>query len=85
MTLALMRRIDAVYLEHPSYGSRQMRCHLRREGIAVGRRRVRRLMRSMGLEAIYCKPRTSKAHPGHRIYPYLLRGLEIRAPSGLVC
>ena len=84
-TLALMRQIDALYLEHPFYGSRQMSRHLRREGVVAGRRRVRRLMRSMGLEAIYCKPRTSKPHPGHRIYPYLLRGLEIRRPHQVWC
>ena len=84
-TLALMHRIDALYLEHPFYGSRQMSRHLRREGMAAGRRRVRRLMRSMGLEAIYCKPRGSEPHPGHRIYPYLLRGLEIARPHQVWC
>ena len=72
--LALMRRMDELSLQYPFYGSRQMARHLRREGVAVGRRRVRRLMRLMGLEAIYRKPRTSDAQPGHHVYPYLLRG-----------
>ena len=66
--VALMRRMDALSLQYPFYGSRQMARHLRREGVAVGRRRVRRLMRLMGLEAIYRKPRTSVAEPDHRIY-----------------
>ena len=66
-SLALMRRIDALSLEYPFYGSRQMARHLRREGVSVGRRRVRRLMRVMGLEAIYRRPRTSDAQPGHRV------------------
>ena len=71
--LALMRCIDELYLKYPFYGSRQMARHLKREGSSAGRHRVRRLMRRMGLQAIYCKPRTSVAHPDHRIYPYLLR------------
>ena len=75
--LALMRRIDELYLNYPFYGSRQMARHLRREGSSAGRHRIRRLMRLMGLQAIYCKPRTSVAHPDHRIYPYLLRDLSI--------
>ena len=79
--LALMRRMDALSLEYPFYGSRQMARHLRREGVSVGRRRVRRLMRLMGLEAIYRKPRTSDAQPGHRVYPYLLRGLTVDRPD----
>ena len=65
----LMRRIDEVFLKYPFYGSRQMVRHLRREGIHVGRHRVRRLMRLMGLEAIYQASRTSQPHPEHRIYP----------------
>ncbi len=77
LNLNLMRLIDAQYLETPWYGSRQMARHLRRLGYCVGRKRVRRLMRLMGLQAIYQKPRTSDPHPDHRIYPYLLRGLEI--------
>ena len=83
-TLALMRRIDELYLDYPFYGSRQMMRHLAREGVAVGRHRVRRLMRLLGLEAIYRKPRTSVANPEHRVYPYLLRGLTIER-SNQVC
>ena len=73
--LALMRRIDELYLRYPFYGSRQMARHLAREGVTVGRHRVRRLMKLLGLEAIYRKPRTTVANPEHRVYPYLLRGL----------
>ena len=84
-TLALMRRIDELYTAHPFYGSRKMSCHLVREGFAAGRDRVRRLMRTMGLEAIYCRPRTSQPHPGHRVFPYLLRGLQIERPHQVWC
>ena len=80
-TLALMRRIDGLYLEYPFYGSRQMMRHLAREGVRVGRHRVRRLMRLLGLEATYRKPRTSVANPDHRVYPYLPRGLTIERPN----
>jgi putative transposase len=80
-TLALMRRIDELYLDYPFYGSR----HLAREGVTVGRRRVRRLMRLLGLEAIYRKPRTTVANPEHRVYPYLLRGLEIERANHVWC
>ncbi len=83
--LALMRRIDELFLKYPFYGSRQMACQLRREGVRVGRHRVRRLMRLMGLAAIYQAPRTSAPHPAHRIYPYLLRGLEIERPDQVWC
>ena len=83
--LALMRRIDELFLKYPFYGSRQMARQLRREGIEVGRHRVRRLMRLMGLEAIYQAPRTSAAHPEHRIYPYLLRNLEVNRPNQVWC
>ena len=83
--LMLMRRIDEVFLKYPFYGSRQMVRHLRREGICVGRHRVRRLMRLMGLEAIYQAPRTSDPHPEHRIYPYLLRNLEVKQPNHVWC
>ena len=83
--LTLMRRLDALSLQYPFYGSRQMTRHLRREGVAVGRRRVRRLMRLMGLEAVYRKPRTSVAEPDHRVYPYLLRGLTIDRPNQVWC
>jgi len=81
----LMRLIDAQFLETPWYGSRQMARHLRREGWCVGRKRVRRLMRKMGLHAIYQAPRTSTPHPEHRIYPYLLRGLVIDQPNQVWC
>ena len=84
-TLALMGRIDALYLEYPFYGSRQMARHLGREGHVVGRHRVRRLMRLMGLQAIYRAPKTSTPHPEHRVYPYLLRGLTIDRPDHVWC
>jgi len=83
--LALMRRIDELFLKYPFYGSRQMVRQLRREGVCVGRHRIRRLMRLMGLEAIYQAPRTSDPHPAHRIYPYLLRGLAIDRPDQVWC
>ena len=83
--LALMRRIDELFLKYPFYGSRQMVRQLRREGVCIGRHRVRRLMRLMGLEAIYQAPRTSDPHPEHRIYPYLLRNLEITRPNQVWC
>ena len=76
-----MRRLDAFYLEAPFYGSRRMAEALRRDGVRVGRHRVRRLMRLMGLEALAPKPGTSRPAPGHRIYPYLLRGLSIERPN----
>jgi putative transposase len=85
LNLALMRLIDAQFLETPWYGSRQMARHLRRLGYTVGRKRVRRLMRLMGLQAIYQKPRTSDPHPDHRIYPYLLRGLETDRTNQVWC
>ncbi len=84
-SLALMRRIDELFLKYPFYGSRQMVRQLRREGACVGRHRVRRLMRLMGLQAIYQAPRTSDPHPTHRIYPYLLRGLTIDRPNQVWC
>jgi putative transposase len=79
--LALMRRLDALYLEAPFYGSRRMVEALHRDGVRVGRHRMRRLMRLMGLEALVPKPGTSRPAPGHRIYPYLLRGLAITRPN----
>ena len=84
-TLALMRRIDELFLKYPFYGSRQMARQLRRQGVRVGRHRVRRLMRLMGLAAIYQAPRTSAPHPAHRVYPYLLKGLEIERPDQVWC
>ncbi len=84
-TLALMRRIDELFMKYPFYGSRQMVRQLLREGVAVSRHRVRRLMRLMGLEAIYQAPRTSMPHPAHRVYPYLLRGMVIDRPNQVWC
>ena len=84
-TLALMRVIDAAFLDMPWYGSRQMVRHLRRQGVNIGRRRVRRLMTKMGLSPIYQRPRTSDPHPQHRIYPYLLRHLAIERPNPVWC
>jgi len=75
--LVLMRRIDELHLNHPFAGSRLLRDLLQREGLAVGRKRVRTLMQRMGIEALYRKPGTSKKHPGHMIHPYLLRTLAI--------
>jgi putative transposase len=79
--LALMRRIDELHLELPFYGSRRMTFELNREGREVNRKRVRRLMRVMGIEALVPRPGTSTAAPGHKIYPYLLRGLAITEPN----
>ena len=75
--MSLMRQIDEIHLAYPFYGSRKIRNELWARGYDVGRDRVRRLMRRMGIEALYVKPRLSLAHPGHVKYPYLLRGLEI--------
>ena len=75
--LALMALMDRQYLKTPFYGSRRMRAWLRTQGYEVNRKRVRRLMRLMGLEAIYRRPNTSKPAPEHKVYPYLLRGQEI--------
>ena len=79
--LLMMGLIDRQYTQTPFYGSRKMTAWLNRLGYAINRKRVQRLMRKMGLEAIYPKPRTSKNHPEHRIYPYLLRGLSILRPN----
>ena len=79
--LALMRRIDELHLELPFYGSRRMTFELNKEGHGVNRKRVRRLMRLMGIEALVPRPGTSKAAPGHKIHPYLLRGLTIAEPN----
>ena len=75
--LALMRRIDELHLEHPFAGSRMLRDLLRLQGIEVGRRHVGTLMRRMGIQALYRKPNTSKRHPAHSVFPYLLRNLAI--------
>jgi len=79
--LALMRRIDELHLELPFYGSRRMTFELNKEGRGVNRKRVQRLMRMMGLEGLVPRPGTSKAAPGNKIYPYLLRGLTITEPN----
>ena len=84
-TLALMRRIDELFLKCPFYGARQMARHLRREGVRIGRRRAGRLMRLMGLQAVYRAPRTSDPHPEHRVWPYLLRGLAIERANHVWC
>jgi len=83
--LQLMRLIDEQHLETPWYGSRQMSRHLRRLGHAVNRKRISRLMQLMGLSVIYQKPNTSKPHPQHKVYPYLLRGLTIDRPNQVWC
>jgi putative transposase len=79
--LKLMELIDKQYLKTPTWGSRSMRNHLRRVGYKVNRKRVQRLMRLMGLEAIYPKRKTSRPHPTHKVYPYLLRDLKIDRPN----
>jgi putative transposase len=79
--LALMRRIDELHLEHPFAGSRMLRDLLNREGFAVGRKHVTTLMRKMGIEALYRKPRTSGRDREHPVFPYLLRGLTIDRPN----
>lgn len=76
-----MRLLDEHYTKTPFYGARRMRAVLQRHGYDIGRKRVGRLMRQMGLEAIYPKPRLSQRHPEHRVYPYLLRGLPITRPN----
>lgn len=75
--LAIMRRIDELHLESPFAGARMLRDMLRHEGFEVGRRHVGTMMRRMGLRALYRKPNTSKRHPAHPVFPYLLRGLAI--------
>jgi len=75
--LALMRRLDKLHLEHPHAGSRMLRDLLAAEGSKIGRRHVRTLMQRMGIEAVYRRPRTSAPAPGHKIFPYLLRGVTI--------
>lgn len=81
LNLGLMRKIDKQFLETPFYGVRQMTWHLRNEGHLVNEKRIRRLMRLMGLMPIYQKPNTSKAAKGHKIYPYLLRELRVDRPN----
>ena len=79
--LRVMRRIDELHLERPFAGARMMRDFLNREGFSIGRRHVATLMKRMGIEAIYRRPNTSKPAPGHKIYPYLLRGVKVERPN----
>jgi putative transposase len=83
--LRLMRWLDEQFLKTPFYGSRRMVAVMRRDGLVVNRKRVKRLMRLMGIEAIYQKPSTSLRHPAHKVYPYLLRGLVIDRPNQVWC
>jgi len=86
LNLSLMRLIDEQFLETPFFGSRQMkRWLLKHHGHSVSRKRVCRLMRLLGLQAIYQRPRTSQPHPEHKIYPYLLRDLAITRPNHVWC
>jgi len=80
-TLAIMRRLDELHLEFPFAGSRMLRGLLAGEGVKIGRRRVATLMKRMGIEALYRRPRTTKPEPGHKIYPYLLRDMTITQPN----
>jgi putative transposase len=79
--LDLLNRLDRIFTEHPVYGSRRLQVMLLREGISVGRRRIRRLMRKLGLSAVRPKRNTSKPHPGHKVYPYLLGDRTIDQPN----
>jgi putative transposase len=83
--LAIMRRIDALHLDYPFAGSRMLRDLLRGEGVVIGREMVRTMMRRMCIEALYRRPNTSKPMPGHKIYPYLLRGLTVERPNQVWC
>ena len=80
-TLAVMRRIDELHLDYPFAGSRMLRDMLGREGVEIGRQRVSTMMKRMGIAAIYRRPDTSKPAAGHKIYPYLLRGLKVERPN----
>src|SRR5258708_5978201 len=79
--LVIMRHLDRLHLEFPFAGSRMLRGLLALQGYKIGRRHVKTLMRRMGMEALYRRPRTTKPEPGHKIYPYLLRGMEITRPN----
>jgi putative transposase len=79
--LEIMRRLDRLHLEHPFAGSRMLHGLLLSEGYKIGRRHVKTLMKRMGIEALYRRPRTTKPTPGHTIYPYLLRGMEVTRPN----
>ena len=79
--LDLLNRLDRIFTDHPVYGSRRLQVALQREGVPVGRRRIRRLMRKLGLSAVRPKRNTSKPNPAHKVYPYLLRGKTIDQPN----
>ena len=79
--LEVMRRLDRLHLEFPFAGSRMLQGLLSADGCKIGRRHVKTLMRRMGIEALYRRPRITKPEPGHKIYPYLLRGIEITRPN----
>ena len=79
--LELLKRLDRIFTDHPVYGSRRLQVALQREGVPVGRRRIRRLMRKLGLSAVRPKRNTSKPNPAHKVYPYLLRGKTIDQPN----
>lgn len=81
LELILLTEIDAEYTRHPFYGSRKLKIHLRALGYVVNRKRIQRLMRKLGLAAMAPGPNTSKPHPAHKVYPYLLRGLAVVRPN----
>ncbi|NEP18255.1 MAG: IS3 family transposase, partial [Leptolyngbya sp. SIO4C1] len=83
--MALLRQIDQYFLDNPCLGSRKMTALLRRDGQSVSRKKVQRLMRQLGIQAVYAKPNTSQPHPLHPTYPYLLRGLEINRANQVWC
>lgn len=86
LNLSLMSEIDRIFLEHPFFGSRQMRDYLNSNlGYCVGRKRVRHLMNRMGLTPVYQEPRTTVSHPEHKKYPYLLRDIEVDRPNQVWC
>ena len=85
LNLLLMRLIDLQYTKRPFYGYPKMTAHLRRSGHRVNPKRIRRLMRLMDIQAVYCKPRTTVAAKHHKVYPYLLRGLAINQPNQVWC
>jgi putative transposase len=83
--LALMRQLDELHLAHPVYGSRRLTALLQRAGQGANRKRVARLLRLMGVEVLYPKRSVSQPGEGHRLYPYLLAGLEISGPDQVWC
>lgn len=83
--LAILREIDQYFMDNPCLGSRKMTALLRRSGHVINRKKVQRLMRQLGIQAIYAKPNTSQPHPGNPTYPYLLKGLEIQRSNQVWC